>query len=408
LKILQLAPKLPYPLVDGGSVGIFKSTEATAKAGADITFVTYPDPDPQVTRKGIEALSAFARVHLVSKQLPSRYKTLAKTMFKGAYPVERRMMPEMFELLTQLVDQHEFDLVHVDHAHMGKYAIWLKETYGLPYVLREHNFEALIYERFAATQRDPLKKFVASTHGRRLKKEEFKFIREAAHVVPITKEDLSLMRNEIQHQRYTVISSGVDTDYFRPSNKISEEKLITWIGGMSWDPNRDAVLYFLDDIWPRLSASDPDLRLELIGDGTEALVAKRSDNVKGFGRVPDVRPYFSRATLLVVPLRVGGGMRLKILDFLASGKAVVTTSIGMEGNRAEHDKHLMIADTPSDFARQVLALLGDSERRNELGSAGRALTEECYSWKKIGQQFVAVYEAVIARQSAPISAQPEL
>jgi polysaccharide biosynthesis protein PslH len=110
----------------------------------------------------------------------------------------------------------------------------------------------------------------------------------------------------------------------------------------------------------------------------------------------------------VVPLRVGGGMRLKILDFLASGKAVVTTSIGMEGNRAEHDKHLMIADTPSDFARQVLALLGDSERRNELGSAGRALTEECYSWKKIGQQFVAVYEAVIARQSAPISAQPEL
>lgn len=406
MKILQISPRLPYPLTDGGAVGIFKATEATARAGAEITFVTYPEHDAEVTRKGVAALSAFATVHLAGRALPSRNRTLARTLFKGAYPVERRMMPEMFELLRSLVTTQQFDLVHVDHAHMGKYAMWLKAEFGLPYLLREHNFEALIYERFAMTQSNPLKKMLASTHGRRLKMDETLFIRAADHVCPITEEDLALMRAAVPDQDFTVIPAGVDTDYFHPSQDPIEEDLILWVGGMTWDPNRDAIGFFLNDIWPLLREQRPNLRLELVGDGTERFSGQAG--VTGHGRVPDVRPYLAKSAVLVVPLRVGGGMRLKILDFLASGKAVVTTTIGAEGNLAVNGRDLLIADSPKDFASAVLSLLNDPKRRSELGENGRALTEECYSWRKIGRSFVSVYEGVIAQHGAPISAQPEL
>lgn len=407
MKILQIAPRLPYPLTDGGAVGIFKATEATARAGADITFVTFPESDPSVTREGVARLSAFATVHLVDRQLPSRNLTLARTILKGAYPVERRMMPEMFELLRSLVTSESYDLVHVDHAHMGKYAVWLKQEFGLPYLLREHNFEALIYERFASTQTNPVKRSLARTHGRRLKIEETMFIREADHVCPITEQDLALMMQAVPQQRYTVVPAGVDTDYFHESSSPVDEKMVLWVGGMSWDPNRDAVDYFLKDIWPLLTAHDPELRLELVGEGTEGLGTGHA-GVNGHGRVPDVRPWVAKAAVLVVPLRVGGGMRLKILDFLASGKAVVTTTIGVEGNKAKDGKHLLVADSPADFAAAVQDLLKDKNRRNSLGNAGRALVEEYYSWEKIGHSFVTIYQEMMAMQGAPISAQPEL
>lgn len=409
MKILQIAPRLPYPLTDGGAVGIFKATEATAKAGADITFVAYPETNAGVTRSGIKRISEFAKVHLVEKQLPSRYATLAKTIFKGAYPIERRMMPEMFALLRSLVEKEQFDLVHVDHAHMGRYALWLKEQYGLPFILREHNFESLIYERFAAVQRDPLKKAVARVHGKRLRREELKFIRAAAHVAPITEQDLALMRQAVPEQEYTVIPAGVDVNYFSPSDASNiDPKLILWVGGMGWDPNREAVDFFLREVWTGLSQADPELHFELVGDATETLPGPPRAGVTGHGRVPDIRPFLAKAAVLIVPLRVGGGMRLKILDFLAAGKAVVSTSIGAEGNIARAGEHLLIADDPDSFSEAVRQVLGSSELREGLGRAGRDLVENHYAWEKIGQAFLGLYQAVLERKTAPISAALEL
>jgi polysaccharide biosynthesis protein PslH len=408
VKILQIAPRLPYPLTDGGAVGIFKATEATAKAGADITFVTYPEPNADITRAGVKRIGEFAKVHLVNKPLPPRYLTLAKTIFRGAYPIERRMMPEMFALLRSLVESEHFDLVHVDHAHMGKYALWLKKEYGLPFMLREHNFECLIYERFAAVQRDPLKKAVASIHGKRLRREELRFIREAEHVAPITEQDLELMRASAPDQEYTVIPAGVDVDYFRPSDEaLVDPKLLLWVGGMGWDPNREAIDYFLREIWPALKQSDPAIRLELVGEGTDRLPSF-PNGVTGHGRVTDIRPYLSQASALVVPLRVGGGMRLKILDFLAAGKAVISTSIGAEGNMAGSGEHLLLADNPEAFSRAIREVLSSPELRTGLGAAGRDLVENHYAWEKIGQAFLGLYQAVLERKTAPISAALEL
>lgn len=397
MRILELTPRLPWPLTDGGAVGIFKAVEATAAQGHEITLVSYPERDRLVTTEGLEQLSKFCTVRLVQAPLPSRNVTLLKTLLKGAYPVERRMVPSMFKLLRELLDSNAFDLVHVDHAHMGKYAVWIKENYGLPYVLREHNYESLIYKRFAAVQKNPAIKALTAMHGRRLMVEETRFIEEAACVIPITPQDEVLMRVRTPDQMYRVIPAGVDIEYFKPVAE-GDSKTILWVGGMGWDPNKDAISFFLSEIFPLILDQAPNATFVMVGEGTErvAVPIELKGKVIARGRVPDIRPFLADAAVLAVPLRVGGGMRLKILDFLAAGKAIVSTSIGAEGNHAADGEHMLLRDTAEDFANAAVQLLHNPGMRIQLGKNGRKLVEERYSWPSIGRSFSEVYHEVAA------------
>ncbi|HEY3875136.1 MAG TPA: glycosyltransferase family 4 protein, partial [Candidatus Kapabacteria bacterium] len=271
MTILQLPPRMPWPLNDGGAIGIFNITKSLAALGHKIILVTYPHDDPNVTTEGIKELSKYATVELVSKPLPSRNSVLLRTIVRGAYPIERRMMPEMFELLRRILDRERFDLVHVDHAHMGKYGLWIKKEYGLPIVLREHNFEALIYERFARTELNPAKRFIARTHGRRLRKEEIGFLNAFEAIAAITEEDASIMRNAAPNAKIAVIPAGVDTDYFQPSDIGEIDDSILWIGSLAWDPNYDAIRYFLSTILPLILQKKPQVHFDIIGIDSERI-----------------------------------------------------------------------------------------------------------------------------------------
>ncbi len=402
MKILQLTPRMPWPLNDGGAIGIFNITKSLAELGHRITLVTYPHVDRAMTEEGVRDLSKYAEVELVSKPLPSRNSVLMGTMFRGAYPIERRMMPEMFELLRRILGQKQFDVVHVDHAHMGKYGLWIKKNYGLPIVLREHNFEALIYERFARTEPNPAKRFVARMHGKRLRKEEVGFLHAFDAIAAITEEDAAIMRNVAPKARIKVIPAGVNTDYFRPSAEKVDPDHILWIGSIVWDPNYDAVRYFLSSIFPSILLKRPQTRLDIIGIDSERirpLAAEFGESVRVLGFVPDIRDFLANSAVLVVPLRIGGGMRLKLLDFFASGKAVVTTTIGAEGNLAKDGIHALIRDTEEGFAEAVLQLLADPELRKMLGTNARELVLQHYSWRTIAQDFTRLYESVMAKKS---------
>ncbi|HEX5315662.1 MAG TPA: glycosyltransferase family 4 protein, partial [Candidatus Kapabacteria bacterium] len=351
MNILQLTPRMPWPLNDGGAIGIFNITKSLAELGHTITLVTFPLDSASETEEAVNNLSRYAKVELVSRPLPPRWKVLLRTMFRGAYPIERRMMPEMFALLkkimefTPLSQQGEglgvrpFDIVHVDHAHMGKYGLWLKKHYGMPIVLREHNFEALIYERFAKTEPNPFKRLIAAIHGARLKWEEIHFLKNFDAIAAITNEDAAIMRRVAPDANIHIIPAGVDTEYFRPSNQPEDPNQILWIGSLAWDPNYDAVRYFLTSVFPLILRERPEAKFDIIGTDSHRiskLAGGFGDRVQIHGFVPDVRDYLAHSAVLVVPLRIGGGMRLKLLDFFAAGKAVVATSIAAEGNLAQN------------------------------------------------------------------------
>ncbi|MFI5200837.1 MAG: glycosyltransferase family 4 protein [Candidatus Kapaibacterium sp.] len=404
MTILQLTPRMPYPLTDGGAIGIYNITKSLAELGHKITLVTFPLEDEVETREAVEAISKYAKVEMVSKPLPARWKVLLRTTFRGAYPIERRMMPEMFALLKQLMAREKFDIVHVDHAHMGKYGLWLKQEYSLPIVLREHNFEALIYERFSKTEPNPIKAFIARIHGKRLKRQEVEFLKHFDAIAAITQDDAKIMRNYAPDANIHIIPAGVDTEYFRPTTQPEDPDKLLWVGSLEWDPNYDAVRYFLTEIFPLVLDRRPTTKFDVIGtdsDRVRKLTAGFGNRVRLLGRVPDVRDFLAHSAVLVVPLRIGGGMRLKLLDFFAAGKASVATSIAAEGNIAQHGRELLIADTPESFAGGVLELLSNEELRRALGTSGRELVMREYSWKKIAKDLTGLYESVRALRTIP-------
>ncbi|MDP4219433.1 MAG: glycosyltransferase family 4 protein [Bacteroidota bacterium] len=399
MRILQLASRLPYPLTDGGAIGIFKPTEAIAKLGHEITFVTFPDVDPNITNIATKKFSEFCRLELVGRPLPSRTATLLRTMFSGAYPIERRMMPEMFELLEKLLTQNTYDIVHLDASHMGKYGLWIKERFGLPVLLRQHNFETQIYERFAKNAKNPLAAIVAKIHARRLRVEESKFLQGLDCIVAISAEDERLMRELAPRTKFRIVPAGVDTSYFTPQPIELEEDTVLWVGGMDWDPNKDAVEFFAKEIYPLIVERLPHTTFSIVGAGTESLTSlnvQHSGRIRLHGRVKDIRSELAKAKVMICPLRVGGGMRLKLLDFFAAGKAVVSTHIGAEGNVGADGVHLLLRDDPRSFGEAVISLLEDDSLRRSLGENARALAEQTYSWQSIARQFSTIYEEVAA------------
>jgi glycosyltransferase involved in cell wall biosynthesis len=399
VKVLQLSARLPYPLTDGGAMGIYHLARSVAFEGHDVTFLSFPSPDPKETKEAIAAMSQFCRVQLVSKALPGRVPTLIRTTFRGAYPIERRMMPEMYRAIEELLTKEKFDVVHLDHSHVGKYGLWIKQKFGIPVVLRQHNFETLLYDRFAEQAPNVLTRTVARVHAKRLRIEETTILRGVDAVAAITEEDVVLMRQVAPNAKYSVVPAGVDTDFFQPTSQDQEvENKILWVGGLDWEPNLDGVTWFLKEIFPRIHRSIPEVRMDIVGSGgdrVEQVVTQYQGRIRILGRVPDIREHLAVASVMVVPLRIGGGMRLKLLDFFASGKAVVSTRIGAEGNAATDSAEVLLRDEPEAFARAVVDLLRNREQRAALGKLARRLVEARYSWNRVGEMLVAVYQKAI-------------
>jgi len=318
-------------------------------------------------------------------------------MFSGAYPVDRRNMPEMYELCSRIIRDDSFDIVHIDHAHMGPYGLWIKETFGLPIILRENNFEAMIYERFARTERNPVKSFLAHTHGHRLKREEARFLANFDAVAAISSEDVAAMKQVAPTGHYAIIPAGVDTEYFQPTEGIDPNSILS-VGSLAWDPNFDATRYFLDAIFPLILKTRPETVLHIVG-AAEGRILPFTEpfgaSVQVHGRVTDMRDYLGRVAVLVVPLRIGGGMRLKLLEAFAAGKTVVSTSIGAEGNLGQDEIHLLIRDGAEAFSSAVLKLLANAELRRWIGANARELAVSQYGWSHIVSEFVELYGRVL-------------
>jgi len=395
---------MPYPLTDGGNIGIYNITKHLAALGHEITLVTFPLASLSDTEKAIKDISRFADIRVVSRSLPSRWKVLARTVFRGAYPIERRMTREMFSLLRKIVGTKAYDIVHVDHAHMGRYGLWLQNEFQLPAILREHNYESLIYERFAATEPNILKSLVARVHGKRLKIEEAGFLSKFDAVAAISDEDAKLMRLIAPSSKLTVIPAGADTYYFTPLNQKPDSNRLLFVGTLAWDPNFDSLRYFLREILPLILKARPNTVLDIVGSEGHRILPYSKDfgsSVIVNGQVPDIRDYLARAAVVVVPLRIGGGMRVKLLEFFAAGKAIVSTSVGAEGNIAEDSKHLLLRDDSLAFAEAVLQLLASPNDRKSLGENARALACSEYSWEKISMRFVQLYQEVLSASANP-------
>ncbi len=259
-------------------------------------------------------------------------------------------------------------------------------------VLFQHNVESMIWKRHYEVQRNPLKKAYLYGQWRKTWAYERSACRKFDMVVAVSAADEEQMRTEFGLTQAAAVPTGVDVDYFRPRNTIPSDKHnIVFTGSMDWLPNEDAMQYFIRDVLPLIREAIPDLTLTIVGRNPyPSLVelSKRDKSIIVTGRVDDVRPYIERAAAYIVPIRIGGGTRLKIYEAMAMEKPVVSTTIGAEGLPVNDGQELLLADTPAAFAAAVVRLLTTPDFAHRLGEpaalrqsagnlAGNALRQIC-------------------------------
>lgn len=393
LRILQIAPRIPWPPNDGGAIGIYNITRSLARRGHRIDFATFG-----AEKEAFGTLAEFCSPVAVQHDTRTRPATLFTNLFSDLpYTISKYQSDAMRERLRALCRDETYDAVHVDHIHMAPYGAMLKRECGLPYVLREHNFETTIYQRFGEQQKTALLRGYMRMQTNRLRRFEGAQLDEVDVCAAITEQDVERIA-EVSRCATQVIPAGVDLDLHPVLDRTHETgNRLCILGSQAWEPNRDGVRWFLESIWPRIREAQPDVHCTIAGADPPAwLTAQQDEHLSVPGFVDDLPALLTESSVLCVPLRIGGGMRVKLLEYFAAGKAVVSTRVGAEGNLACHDEQLLLADEPEKFARAVVTLLEDAHKRRVLGDAARRLAEKRYSWDAIAEQFEQAYLKAIS------------
>ncbi|HWR97505.1 MAG TPA: glycosyltransferase [Candidatus Methanoperedens sp.] len=326
-------------------------------------------------------------------QLSSLYLTAMKSLFTRApFSINCMASETMRRRIQVLCAAGGFQLVHFDTISLAGYREGLN---GMTFMLNHHNIESNLMERRSRIERNPLKAAYYRLEAKKLRLYESKTCRKFDVNLTVSDLDAAMLGEICPGLNIRVVANGVDTDFFLPSPGDCDPLNLIMVSGMNWYPNRDAVQWMADSIWPLIKKDIPGVSWTIVGAHPPRTILELADSdaaVSVTGFVDDVRPYMGRAGVYLCPMRDGGGTRLKILDALAMGKAIVSTSIGCEGIDVTPNKNVLIADTPGEFVSQIARVASDSQLREELGLEGRRLVETTYSWRAIGATLGAIYE----------------
>lgn len=313
------------------------------------------------------------------------------------YNITKYCRPEVRRELRQLLEREKYDVIVCDFLVAAGVIPWDAPT---PKVIFTHNVEAAIWRRHYEVATNPIWKAISSQEWRKMEAAERRYLRLADHVLTVSETDRDTFASFLESEKLTVIPTGVDLDYFQPMPVEETANSLIFTGSMDWLPNEDGILYFVEAILPLIKQQCPEVLLEVVGRTPSRKLqsfAEREKSVRLTGWVEDIRPFVARGQVCIVPLRIGGGTRLKIFEAMAMGKAVVSTSVGAEGLPVQHGENILLADTPDDFARSVISLLRDSNQRERVGAAARALVQEKYSWSKVAESFAHALRDVMTR-----------
>lgn len=399
MKILVLTTKSPFPLHEGRALRTYNLIKQISKKH-EIYLFTFVQTPEEVS--GVEHMRTIC-AHVAAEPLylgSGKWRIvldLARELFSVSplLAVKYRSR-RMRKKIRTLLSTEEIQLVHLDMLHLGDYINVCGER---PVVLVEHNVESVLLRRRVENESNLLRKAYLYYQYLKLRRYEARICRRADHVVAVSEIDAELLRNLSGARGITAIPNGVDTTYFQDVGLPCRDHDLVFVGGLTWFPNYDAIRYLCAEILPRIAAEVPDVTLTVVGKSPHDRKMRDitgNPRVRLTGLIDDVRPSISEAGAYVVPLRVGGGTRLKILDALSMGKAIVTTSVGCEGLDVVPGRHLLIADDPEGFARAVVQVLRDRELARSLGAAGRKLVQQKYEWAIIAKELDRVYENCLA------------
>jgi sugar transferase (PEP-CTERM/EpsH1 system associated) len=392
LRILWLKSDLLLPLDKGGKLRTWHLMRHLA-ARHEITYLAFADPDEDPANiSGMREVAA--RVETVPRSDPAKgslgfYTDAAAHLFDPLpYAVGKYRSRAYRRKLAELLAERPFDLIVCDFLFP---AVNLPRELPCPAVIFTHNVESEIWRRHAETKSSSVNRLLYGAQYRRMHRFESRTLARFDGVLAVSDADRQTFTRiypNAANGPIHVIATGVDTDYFAPSTPASpaDTREIVFTGSMDWLPNEDAMLFFCEKVLPIIRTEEPGVRLSIVGRAPTPAVSRLAEiygAVRVTGRVDDVRPYVADAGVYVVPLRIGGGTRLKIFEAMSMAKAVVSTGVGAEGLPVEDGRHLILADEPNTFARAVVRLLRDVNRRRALEASARTLVVDQYDWSAV-------------------------
>jgi glycosyltransferase involved in cell wall biosynthesis len=388
MRILWVKIDFLHPTNRGGQIRTLEMLRQLHRRN-EIHYVAYDDPACPEGRERASEYCSYA--YPVNRPVPSRHSPaffvqLAANLF-SSFPltVGRYESPEMKGAVASTLALRNFDAIVCDFLSSAPNIPDLSRA-----VLFQHNVEFRIWERHAKHAPDPLRRAYFRAQAARMLRCEGEFCRKAAHIISVSPSDTADMKNLFGVSRISEIPTGVDVEYFAPPPQPRVEWDLVFVGAMDWLPNVDGVRWFTSSVLPLIRAQRPGTTVAFAGRNPDPAVleaARRDSLITVTGTVPDIRPYFWNSAVSIVPLRIGGGTRLKIYEAMAAGVPVVSTPVGAEGLALTPSSDILLADDPGLFASYCLALLESPSRRFTQSKQAREVVCANFSWNKVAAMF---------------------
>lgn len=397
MNILQLCHKPPFPPVDGGAIAMNNITQGLLQEGHQVKVLSICTPKHFVKEGSlpldyIKATGFECSFIDTSISVKNAFFNLFTTK---SYNIERFICQKFADKIQQNLLENPFDVVILESLFVAPYIDVLKKYSKAKIVLRAHNVEFLIWERMSQNSRNPIKKLYLKILSKRLKKFEILSLSKVDAVCTMTHIDQASIRKIAPNTLCSTIPSGYQTKDMIPSGIKEEKNTLFHLASMDWQPNVEAVNWFLEKVWPTVSTQNPTSKLYLAGrEMPERYYQLNSKKLIVVGQVDSAKEFFESKQIMLVPLLSGSGMRIKIIEGMAIGKVIISTSIGAEGINCEHGKNILIADTPEEFIECINKCLKDENFCQAISANAVDLIKNEYSNEIISKKLTTFFQSL--------------
>jgi glycosyltransferase involved in cell wall biosynthesis len=394
MKVLVIDEWLPWPLESGKKIRSFNLISQLA-GRHEILYLAYVDLPKEMDKvkamedRGIRVIPVVderTKKWTLPFYLSVVWNFASKKPFSTAYHIKKCFANKLREVL----ECEKPDLVHCEWTNLAPFLECVRD---IPRVISAHNVESDIWRRLGENAANPLIRFLGWHQAKKIERLERDWYPKVDHCIAVSDEDRNVI--ESYGAKVSVVENGVDIQFYDVSPLEIDENRLTYVSSLDTFSNQDAVDFFVKEIFPLTKRSHPEINLWIVGKDPPKRIKEYSikdPTIHVTGTVPDVREYLLRSAICVVPLRIGGGSRLKILEAMAMKKPVVSTSVGAEGLKVEHGENILIADNPGDFSSKVSKLLLDKDMAKSIGEAGWKLVRLQYDWKVLAEKQNQVWE----------------
>lgn len=394
MRILQVCLKPPYPKVDGGCVAIAAMTESMLISEHEVKVLCMSTHKHSFDTKKVPT-DILQKTEMEAVEMDTRIKPLDAflNLFSSkSYNVERFFSEDFEKRLKDILKENEFDVIHLESTFCMPYLDVIRTHSKAKVVVRTHNIEFRIWEQLASQESNPLKKWYLNLLASRLKKYEVNVLKNVDGIVAITRDDADGLKQLGISVPLEVIPIGMNVTEIEAKTLRSDSIHLYHLGAMDWLPNIEGVNWFVNDIWPKIATEFPDVKCSLAGREMPAsLLSRSSGNLKIEGAVSSVSEFISDKNVAIIPLLSGSGLRVKIVEALAFGKVVLTTSLGATGIPYQNGKNMLIANSPDEFVKQIRLLKDNLELFASIGNEARKLAEQEFDLKNLSSKLTYFY-----------------